>query len=396
MAKPQEGRNSFTIYLHEVGKIPLLDDISPTREKELGEELIVVRSEVFKQILNIEDSQGPWSDLREEVKLRLFLSNVKERGKHTADCTTIKKKFSQLRDTDFEKVIKDFRDDKIWKYWQASIFDFLEKNLLLPWLLEKAWLNVVAKENEFIQANLRLVMNQAKKIFYRVIPAKLDFEDLIQEGNFGLHKAVRKFDPKRGYRFSTFATWWIRQSMQRALDNESNTIRIPVHIIEKLKKIQYAIISATQTLGREPSVDEIAEVFSKENKKIKLKSADIRNILNMTQAVISIDRKINEDADGNNTDSLLSFLENHEVKSPEDTMLAIDLEEKIDEIFATTLDAREIKIINLRFGRKGNVEHTLEETGKQFHVSKQRIEQIQDTIFRKLKRSNSVIRLLSK
>jgi RNA polymerase primary sigma factor len=278
------------------------------------------------------------------------------------------------RQTKWGKAIKDHKDQifdlqqRLAKFEQAqrvSISELRELNRSMS--IGEAMARRAKKE--MVEANLRLVISIAKKYTNR----GLQFLDLIQEGNIGLMKAVDKFEYRRGYKFSTYATWWIRQAITRSIADQARTIRIPVHMIETINKLNRVSRQMLQEMGREPTPDELAV-------KMEMPEDKVRKVLKIAKEPISMETPIGDDEDSH----LGDFIEDINILSPVETATTTGLTDTVQKVLGG-LTPREAKVLRMRFGIDMNTDHTLEEVGKQFDVTRERIRQIEAKALRKLR-----------
>jgi len=363
--KIEETKKQILNKIHEIeGLAAQLEKIPKTKKNTIARGRIIVRMSRLIRDFNIYPNQREKliEDLREKLKAVNEFEEIKEELNLVFSKTSGKKKQSELKQK-INYINKELRELK-----KEIGIDSQGLRKILRTITTGKKISEQAKK-ELVAANLRLVVSIAKKYSNR----GLQFLDLIQEGNMGLMKAVDKFEYRRGYKFSTYATWWIRQAITRAIADQARTIRIPVHMIETINKLIRVSRSLVQEIGREPSSEEIS-------RKMDLPIHKVRKIIKIAQEPISLETPIGEEEDSH----LGDFIEDKFIPSPPDTVIHINLREQIEDALKT-LTEREAKVLKMRFGLGDGNEHTLEEVGQQFKVTRERIRQIEAKALRKLK-----------
>jgi RNA polymerase primary sigma factor len=330
------------MYLKEIGKVPLLtaaQEVDLARRIEAGE----FATELY-DFHESEDGNGKVDGKR----LRVVVERVVAIREHQQD------KFGK---------VEGIGRDRIPKSWKPKALEDLED------FLRRVERDGQLAKKKLIEANLRLVVSIAK----RYVGRGMLFLDLIQEGNLGLIRAVEKFDYSKGYKFSTYATWWIRQAITRAIADQARTIRIPVHMVETINKLVRVQRQLLQDLGREPTPEEIG-------RQMGIPAEKVREILKVSQEPVSLETPIGEEEDSH----LGDFIEDSEAVVPVDAASFILLQEQLEAVLHT-LSEREKKVIQLRFGLLDGHPRTLEEVGREFGVTRERIRQIESKTLSKLR-----------
>ncbi len=372
---PEEKILEVTDKIKEIGEMnSRLESIPPRNKNDFAQKRLIVKMSRLIRGLNIHNRYREM--IIEDLKDRLEAIDKAEKTKRE-----LNKSISQVAvKKEKEKLKKSIREiNKLQRLFHKEIgLDSQGLRKTLCAISEGKKISDQAKK-ELISANLRLVVSIAKKYSNY----GLQFLDLIQEGNMGLITAVDKFDYKRGYKFSTYAHWWVRQAITRAIADQARTIRIPVHMNEVINKLNRVSRSLVQEKGREPTREEIAE-------KMDLPISKVHKIMKISQVPFSLETPIGEEENSH----LGDFIEDKVIPSPPDTVIEINLREKIEEALKNHTQ-REAAILKMRFGLGDGNEHTLEEVGQQFKVTRERIRQIEEKALRKLRQPSCSRKLKS-
>jgi RNA polymerase primary sigma factor len=374
--------DSVKLYLREIGKIPLL---TGEEEFELANKALYGDKEEFdRRAVLIEEKEGYEEERRGLLGEIQALETEKTEAEYERDEIMNGKvgRRERKRVAEIERRVEEIEEKIEERREKAAQLETKAAGLDGRIAAHTEKIDKIAKKakDKMTESNMRLVVSIAKRYLGR----GLDFLDLIQEGNTGLIRAVEKFDPDKGFKFSTYATWWIRQAITRAIADQARTIRIPVHMVETINKVLRTQRRLTQELNREPTVDEVAKEMEVEPEKIEY-------VMKIKQDIASLDASVGRD--GDDEDSVLGdFIEDEERISPEDSATMQLLKEQVANMMGSLSD-REQKILKMRFGIGGGKSHTLEEVGAEFSVTRERIRQIEAKALSKLKKHKDAKKL---